>query len=66
MNSYEVLRYLMYQKNIRKADVIRGTGVSRPVLVDWERGRREPSLKTIRRIADYFGVPVTDFIAKGE
>ena len=65
MKSYEVFRYLMYKKNIKKADVIRATGVTRPVLVDWENGRREPSLKTLRRLADYFDIPVTDFL-KGE
>lgn len=62
MNSYEVFRYLMYKKDVKKADVIRATGVTRPVLVDWEHGRREPSLKTLRRLADYFGVPVTAFL----
>lgn len=61
MYSYEVFRYLMYMKNVRKADVIRGTGVSRPTLLKWEKGK-EPSLRTMRIIADYFGVPVTKFI----
>lgn len=61
MYSYEVFRYLMYIKNVRKADVIRGTGVSRPTLLKWEKGK-EPSLRTMRIIADYFGVPVTKFI----
>ena len=65
MHSYEVFRYLMYKKNVRKADVIRDTGVTRPVLVNWEHGRREPSLKTLRRLADYFGVDVVEFV-KGE
>lgn len=62
MQSYEVLRRLMYKNNMRKADVIRATGVTRPVLVDWEHGRREPSLKTLRILANYFGVPVTAFL----
>ena len=65
MKSYEVFRYLMYKKNVKKADVIRATGVTRPVLVDWEKGRKEPSLITLRRLANYFGVPVTEFL-KGE
>lgn len=60
MRSYEVFRYLMYKHDIRKADVIRATGVTRPVLVNWEHGK-EPSLATLRRLADYFHVPVTEF-----
>lgn len=61
MDSYEVFRRLMFEKNIRKADVIRGSGVTRPTILKWENGD-EPSLRTLRKIADYFGVPVTDFI----
>lgn len=62
MNSYERLRKLMYLKNVRKSDVIRETGVTRPVLVNWEHGRSEPSLKTLRRLAKYFDVKVTYFL----
>lgn len=62
MNTYENLRFLMYKHGIKKADVIRATGVTRPVLVDWEKGRREPSLKTLRRLASYFGVDVAELL----
>ncbi len=61
MSSYEVFRKLMYERQVIKADVIRGSGVSRPTLVKWEKGE-EPSLKTMRKIAGYFNVPVTEFI----
>lgn len=61
MNSYEVFRRLMFEHNIIKADVIRGAKVSRPTLLKWEKGE-EPSLNTLRKIADYFNVPVTTFI----
>ena len=61
---YEKLRYLMYKKDIRKADVIRDTGISRPTLVNWEHGRSVPTLRTLQVLADYFGVPVSYFIDK--
>ena len=61
MDSYEVFRRLMYERRVIKADVIRGSGVSRPTLVKWEKGE-EPSLNSLRKIAKYFNVPVTDFI----
>lgn len=61
MNSYEVFRQLMFERKIIKADVIRGAKVSRPTLLKWEKGE-EPSLNTLRKVADYFGVPVTTFI----
>lgn len=61
MDSYEVFRRLMYERRVIKADVIRGSGVSRPTLVKWEKGE-EPSLASLRKVAKYFGVPVTEFI----
>jgi len=60
--SYENFRKLMFEKNVIKADVIRATGVTRPTLVNWERGRSEPSVKTLKRLADYFGVPVSKLL----
>lgn len=60
--SYENFRKLMFEKNVIKADVIRATGVTRPTLVNWERGRTEPSVKTLKRLADYFGVPVSRLV----
>ena len=59
---YENFRRLMFEKNVIKADVIRATGVTRPTLVNWERGRTEPSVKTLKRLADYFGVPVSKLL----
>lgn len=59
--SYEIVRRLMYEKNVRKADVIRGAGVSRPTLIKWENGEL-PSINVLQKVADYFGVSVKDFI----
>ena len=61
MASYETFRRLMFEKNVIKADVIRATGVTRPTILSWEKGN-EPSLRTLRKIADYFGVSVNVFI----
>lgn len=61
MESYEVFRRLMYEKNVIVADVIRGSGVTRQTLLTWKKGK-EPQLRTLRKIAEYFGVPVTEFI----
>lgn len=61
MDSYEVFRKLMYEHKVIKADVIRGSGVTRPTLIKWEKGD-EPSLNTLRKIAKFFDVPVTIFI----
>lgn len=62
MNSYEEFRRLMYEHNVTMADVIRGTGVTRPTLCNWRCGKHQPTVKTLRKVADYFGVPVSVFV----
>ena len=61
VKSYEVFRKLMFDHHMRKADVIRATGVSRPTLLKWEKGTL-PSLKVLEKIARCFNVSVKDFI----
>ncbi len=61
---YEKLRYLMYLHNLTKADVIRATGITRPTLVNWERGRSTPRVNTLQILAEFFEVPVSYFFEK--
>lgn len=62
MNNYEELRRLMYERNVTMADVIRGAGVTRPTLCNWRSGKHQPTVKTLKKVADYFGVPVSVFV----
>lgn len=62
MDSYEQLRRLMYEHNMTQADVIRGASVTRPTLLNWKNGTHQPTVRTLKKIADFFGVPVTTFI----
>lgn len=62
MNSYEELRRLMYEHNMTQADVIRGAGVTRPTLCNWRNGKHQPTVKTLKKIADFFGVSVSVFV----
>ena len=68
MNSYEELRRLMYEHDVTQADVVRGANVTRPTLLNWKKGKRQPTVRTLKKIAEYFDVPVTTFIdeQKGE
>jgi repressor LexA len=52
----------MYKHNLTKADVIRATGITRPTLVNWERGRSMPRVKTLQILAEFFEVPVSYFL----
>lgn len=58
---YKAFKLLMFENDMRKADVIRATGVTRPTLLRWEKGGT-PSLRTLKTIADYFGVSVDVFL----
>lgn len=62
MNSYERFRRLMFEKNVNQADVIRGTGITRPTLCNWRNGTHQPTVTTLKKIAKYFGVPVSTFV----
>ena len=65
MSGYEEFRRLMYEHNIRIADVVRGTGVTRMTILNWKKGGNT-SLRTLRRIANYFEVPVETFMKEKE
>lgn len=62
MDSYEQLRRLMYEHNMTQADVIRGAGVTRPTLCNWRKGTHQPTVRTLKKIADFFNVPVSTFL----
>lgn len=62
MNSYEELRRLMFENKMTQADVIRGAGVSRPTLCNWRSGKHQPTVRTLKKIADFFGVSVSVFV----
>lgn len=37
-------------------------GVPQPILSNWKAGRREPSLGTLKKLADFFHVKVDYFL----
>ena len=60
--NYEKLRRLMFERHSNKLTVSKGANISYPTLVNWEQGRSTPSLKTVSKLANYFGVPVSYFL----
>jgi transcriptional regulator with XRE-family HTH domain len=58
---YKRFELLLQQKGITPYKVSKGTGISQTTLSDWKRGRSEPKLDKLQRIADYLGV-TTDFL----
>lgn len=58
---YEKYAQLRDVRGITDYRVSKDTGISTSVLSGWKTGQREPSLKTVSRLARYFNVPIEYF-----
>ena len=60
---YNQLEKLLKAKNISAYRLSKETGVSTATLSSWKAGDYVPKIDKLQKIADYFGVPVTYFLA---
>jgi repressor LexA len=58
------IRELMDERDINQVALSRITGVTQPTVSQWFSGERNPPLKRLRTIAEYFGVTV-DYLIGG-
>jgi transcriptional regulator with XRE-family HTH domain len=56
------LQQLRYERGLTQQQVADGSGVSQRTLVRLERDAQRPSARIAKRLADYFGVQVTDLM----
>ena len=54
--TYEILAKLLEERNLKAADVCRGTGLPSSLFSEWKRGKSTPKADKLQKIADYFGV----------
>lgn len=59
---YERYVALRDSKNITDYKVASDTGITRSTFTDWKSGRSEPKIDKLKRLADYFGVPLEYFL----
>lgn len=52
------LKEIRQEKNLSQADIAKALGVTRQAISLYEQGRREMKLETLKKIADFFNVPV--------
>jgi len=57
----ERLKELRLERNLTQTDVSEALGLSKSCYAGYEQGYREPDLKTLIRLADYFEV-TTDYL----
>lgn len=55
---YERFQTLLLKNNVTPYKVAKETGVTQTTLSNWKTGRSTPTIKTLKKIADYFGVTV--------
>ena len=56
------LRNLRISRGLTQIELAEGLGTSQSSITSWESGRREPDFATIRRLSDYFGVPMSSLL----
>jgi len=65
--SYEKFEELCQKQNLTAYQVSIKSGVATSTLTSWKQGKYIPKIEKIQKIADLFGVPVTDFLeSEGE
>lgn len=62
---YEIFAQLLEQRNLKAADVCKGTGLPSSLFSEWKRGKSTPKADKMRKIADFFGVS-TEYLMTGE
>lgn len=59
---YDKFMQLMKEHGVSPYQVANATGVSTVTLTNWKKGKYTPKIDKIKKIADYFGVPITYFL----
>lgn len=61
MDFYQKVIALCKEKGVSRSRMADDIGISRSTPKDWESGKVTPRFDTIKKLADYFGVPVNYF-----
>lgn len=63
---YERFKHLLEVNDVTPYRVGKATGISSTTFSEWKAGRSIPKRDKLKKIADYFGVPVTYFYGEDE
>lgn len=59
---YQKYEKLKNERGITDYEVFKKTGISTATLSEWKKGTYQPKIDKIKKLADFFGVPITYFI----
>ena len=60
------IRHIRIMKNMTQEELAQRMGTQRPAVSNWENGINIPSLPTLRKMADIFGVPMRQLVEHDE
>lgn len=50
------------EKGVTDYRVSQATGITKSTFTDWKKGRSEPKIDKLKKIADFFGKPIEYFL----
>ena len=59
---YKKFEALLKERNVTAYRVSKDTGINKSTLSSWKSGKYTPKIDKLKKIANYFGVPITYFI----
>lgn len=62
MNLYEKYKKLLDKSNKTTYQVSKETGISQTAFSNWKAGRTEPGIESLKKLSQYFGVPIEYFL----
>ena len=62
MNLYEKYKKLLDKSNKTTYQVSKETGISQTAFAIWKARRTEPGIESLRKLSQYFGVPIEYFL----
>lgn len=63
---YEKYKVLLEKNNETSYQVAKKTGISQTAFSNWKAGRSEPSVDSLKKLADHFGVAMEYFLEDKE
>lgn len=62
----ERIKYLMQAEGISQYALAKKLGISQSTISNWLNGKKEPSIESLWKIADYFGESVDYIIGRAQ
>lgn len=59
---YDKYAAIRDEKGVTDYKVAEATGITKSTFSDWKSGRSRPKIDKLKKVADYFGVPIEYFL----